>query len=112
MFDDRRYERSLLCELVRGEKRLWRDVEIGKKLTYSGLVAMGAGRIFAALLSHSVLLDQKIDTRLDISAFQLMWFSPLLGWASGPVYDGDAWRSLVPDFYAGSSLSRWMTGKE
>lgn len=107
VFDDKAFGRSLLCELKRGDSPLWRDIETGPRLTYAGLVSRGGGRIFAAILGHNVPLNRKIDSRLDIISVQLMWFTPLLGWATGRVYDGDEWRKIVHAFYAGSALSQW-----
>lgn len=104
VFDDTQHGRVLFVELT-SSHTTWNTVSTGQRLLYSGLVIRGCNRVFASLAKHTVPINLQIDTRNDITHFQVMYYASLLGWATSQVYTGDLWPEFVDAFYEGKAFT-------
>lgn len=104
VFDDARLGRLLFVELS-SCCITWDTVSIGQRKLYSQLVANGCNKVFAVLAKHDVPTTSRINTRNDITHFQVMYFAALFGHATSQVYPGGIWPRFVDEFYAGKRFT-------
>jgi hypothetical protein len=91
--------RMILCELS-SKHSSWADVPYGQRLLYQNLVT-GSPHV-AALCRHNVPRERAINTRVDVSAFQLMFSF------GGELFvsiemPGDAWARFVTKWFESPS---------